>query len=265
MRHRTVGDYIRNWVEVWPTPDNPGPNDWWMLGSEVFGEDLDHGAFLDLTRLLTADPGFALSDIPVQFRDAGSSAYAGRYTAMPLFLTTFNLLYRRDIFEQYSPVRTGHRASHNSSSMSGRQGVAGTPGSAVVMDRSTGRMGPCTREACPSAKESPDPRTGGSRLVNQVVPVDGISFGINRHAPVHRQAAAYAMLKIAPMRYSALDEKAWLNAGYNARDLKDFLAQFRTSFDADNVYYELRMPGTFQTYTLVQYLLYRYNANNYNP
>ncbi|KAG2481897.1 hypothetical protein HYH03_019141 [Edaphochlamys debaryana] len=400
MRHRTVGDYIRNWVEVWPTPDNPGPNDWWMLGSEVFGEDLDHGAFLDLTRLLTADPGFALSDIPVQFRDAGSSAYAGRYTAMPLFLTTFNLLYRRDIFEQYSlsvpatwdnaldiadkygrgalgpgqpdmgfcfesnpacgyaqamivyilasmvqlkgasdgayfdpvtmdPLYTSpamrealriygalrshsvpdstpcwavyqmlasgrclmlwtwsfnfkaSRASHNSSSMSGRQGVAGIPGSAVVMDRSTGRMGPCTREACPSAKEAPDPRTGGSRLVNQVVPVDGISFGINRHAPAHRQAAAYAMLsaftgakehfrmallpytEIAPMRYSALDEKAWLNAGYNARDLKDFLAQFRTSFDADNVYYELRMPGTFQTYTLVQYLLYRYNANNY--
>ncbi|KAG2481899.1 hypothetical protein HYH03_019143 [Edaphochlamys debaryana] len=42
-RNRTIGDYISNWVQMWPTPDNPGPNDWWMLGSEVFGEDLDHG------------------------------------------------------------------------------------------------------------------------------------------------------------------------------------------------------------------------------
>ncbi|KAG2489485.1 hypothetical protein HYH03_011938 [Edaphochlamys debaryana] len=368
MRHRTVGDYIQNWVEVWPTPDNPGPNDWWMLGSEVFGEDLDHGAFLDLTRLLTADPGFALSDIPVQFRDAGSSAYAGRYTAMPLFLTTFNLLYRRDIFEQYNlsvpatwddaldiadkygrgalgpgqpdmgfcfesnpacgyaqamivyilasmvqlkgasdgayfdPVtmdplytspamrealriygalRSHSRASHNSSSMSGRQRVAGTPGSAVVMDRSTGRMGPCTREACPSAKEESDPRTGGSRLVNKVVPVDGLAFGINRFSPPHRQGAAYAMLsaftapaehfraallpftEVSPIRYRELDAREWIIAGYNPADLDDFLAQHRISFDSENVYYELRIPGTFQTYTLVERVLRRYNANNY--
>ncbi|KAG2485581.1 hypothetical protein HYH03_015742 [Edaphochlamys debaryana] len=341
-KNRTVGEYISNWVEVWPTPEDPGPNDWWMLGSEVFGEDLDHGAFLDLTRLLTADPGFALSDIPVQFRAAGSSAYAGQYTAMPLWLTTYNLLYRRDIFEQYnlsvpatwddaldiadkygrgvlgpgqpdlgfcfeSNPACGSaqaiviyilasmvqlkgasdgawfdpRASHNSSSMSGRQGVAGTPGSAVVMDRNTGRMGPCTREACPSAKEEPDPRKGGSRLVNQVVPIDGAAFAINRHAPAHRQAAAYSMLsvftgakehlrvallpytEVTPIRYSELDPRSWQDAGYNPRDVRDFLADFTFSFKSENVYYELRIPGTFQIYTLVQYLLYRYNANNY--
>ncbi|KAG2481935.1 hypothetical protein HYH03_019112 [Edaphochlamys debaryana] len=101
-RNRTVGEYISNWVEAWPTASNPGPIDWWMLGSEVFGEDLDHGAFLDLTEILMGDESYGFSDIPVQFRDAGSSAYAGRYTSLPLVLTPYNLLYRRDIFEQYN-------------------------------------------------------------------------------------------------------------------------------------------------------------------
>ncbi|KXZ46691.1 hypothetical protein GPECTOR_41g655 [Gonium pectorale] len=67
---RTIAEYILNWVEVWPTPGTPGPNDYWMLGAEVFGEDIKHKAFVDLTRVLTFDPSYRLSEIPAHFRRA---------------------------------------------------------------------------------------------------------------------------------------------------------------------------------------------------
>ncbi|KAG2450079.1 hypothetical protein HYH02_000183, partial [Chlamydomonas schloesseri] len=389
-RARTMPEYIANWVEVWPRAGDPGPNDWWLLGGEVFAEDIGHGAFLDLTGLLSGDDSFRLADIPPQFRDAGSSAYAGRFSAMPLWLTTYQLLYRRDIFEarnmtppdtwaevlaiaeQYGNGKLGpgqpelafcfesnpacgyahaaviyilasmvqltgpshgawfdpdtleplyqgeafrealriygelrrhtvsddtacgavydglesgrclmtwgfsygfKRASHRTSAMRGRQGVEASPGSPVALDRRTGRLVPCTKELCPLAVAHNHPTTGESVLVNHVTPVDTVSFAINAFAPLYRQAASYAILhtfcgyanharnmlapesEIAPTRYSELDADTWINAGYDADDVAEFLEVYRADFDHTNTYYELRIPGVFDIYWVMQRLL----------
>ncbi|KAG2485587.1 hypothetical protein HYH03_015748 [Edaphochlamys debaryana] len=79
----------------------------------------------------------------------------------------------------------------------------------------------------------------------------------------HFRAALLPFTEVSPIRYRELDAREWIIAGYNPADLDDFLAQHRISFDSENVYYELRIPGTFQTYTLVERVLRRYNANNY--
>ncbi|KAG2442801.1 hypothetical protein HXX76_002880 [Chlamydomonas incerta] len=385
-RARTMAEYISAWVEVWPNATFVGPNDWWMIGGDVYGEDVNHGVFLETGRLLQQDPDYRVSDIPVAFRNAGTSAYAGRFSALPLWLTTYQLLYRRDIFEarNIAPPRTWDEAlaiaeqfgngklgpgqpdlafcfeskpacgyahaaviyilasmvqlngpshgawfdpdtleplyqgvafkealriyralrkhsvpddtpclevyrsiasgrclmmwgfaygfkaaSHNSSAMWGKQGVAASPGSTVALDRLTGRLQPCTKELCPFATPHVEPSTGRSVLVNVVTPIDTLNLAINAMSPVNRQAAAYVMLRnftrpqqhtrimlmpkteVVPMRYSQLDEKLWVNAGYHPSDVGDFLQTYRDSFASQNVYYELRIPGVFPIYWLL--------------
>ncbi|GIL96528.1 hypothetical protein Vretimale_2319 [Volvox reticuliferus] len=102
-RSRSIGEYIRSWLDVWPTPAIPGPHDYWFISAEVFGESIgSRDVFLDLTRLLINDADYRLTDIPAVFRDAGSAAYAGSYSALPLWLTSYQLLYRRDVFEAHN-------------------------------------------------------------------------------------------------------------------------------------------------------------------
>ncbi|GLC59635.1 hypothetical protein PLESTB_001516500 [Pleodorina starrii] len=370
VKSRTISEYVRNWLEVWPTAQNPGPNDFWFLSAEVFGEDIGRNTFVDLTGFLIDDESYRLTDIPAAFRSAGSSAFAGVYSALPLSFTSFHLLYRRDVFAKYGiavprtwdealavaekygrgalgpgqpdlgfcfesnpicgfahamfilmlgtqvqllgptqgtwfdpddlqPLYThptafrealrlflalkSHsvpdsnpcyavydmlasgrclmlwgfsfvfkRASHNSSAMWGRQGVAMTPGSAIVVERNNptstptptatttnatatptptptatatataSGLVPCTPALCPFAQLEPrvvptflgadssssntDSSNGTDNsssssgdgapllLVNRIVPIETGSFAINARAPMHRQAAAFAML-----------------------------------------------------------------------
>ncbi|KXZ46692.1 hypothetical protein GPECTOR_41g656 [Gonium pectorale] len=172
-------------------------------------------------------------------------------------------------------------ASHNSSAMRGKQGVAGTPGSTTVLDRRSGRLVPCDRELCPFAEVINDTLTGQQTLVNTILPIDSWAFAINAHAPPHRQAAAYAVLhtftgpeehmrvllmpttEVTPLRTSELDQAAWVAAGYADRDVADYLEFYQNSFQHSNTYYELRMPGVFQVYTLVHNSVIRWLSGNY--
>ncbi|PNH06030.1 Adenylate cyclase [Tetrabaena socialis] len=394
--------YAQNWVEQWPTADDPGPNDYWMVGAEAFGEDINRNAFLDLTAVAQIDPSYDISGIPVAFRDAGSSAYAGKYSSLPVWLTPYTLLYRRDVFsannftfpqtwddvlliadeytsrsrpgqpatafcfesnpdcgsanlmlvyilgsivqldgpssgtwfdpvtldplytteamrealriflalkshsisddtpcsDVYSMLASGQclmlwgfssafkaswsglscwalRAAFNTSSLRGRQGVAMTPGSTLVLDRSLGKLVSCTPTLCPNAKNVTDIRTGKRVLMNQIVPLDSAAYAINARAPVHRQAAAFAMLhtftgpeehmkallsptsEVTPLRYSELEAGRWIDAGYDPSDVRSYLEVLRESFDSPNVYYELRIPGVFDINNLLDTMLQR--------
>ncbi|GLI62352.1 hypothetical protein VaNZ11_004969 [Volvox africanus] len=98
FQSRTVQEYVSDRMPAWPSVENPGDVDFWMVGAEVFGEGIAHKAFVDLTFLLDREDHYNFSDIPPMWRSASSSAFAGSYTALPFMAMTWSLLYRRDIF-----------------------------------------------------------------------------------------------------------------------------------------------------------------------
>ncbi|KAG2441834.1 hypothetical protein HXX76_003442 [Chlamydomonas incerta] len=151
--------------------------------------------------------------------------------------------------------------------MHGNLGVLLMPGSSRVLDRSSGRLVPCTLELCPYATHVVRPsRPGEEVLVNKVNAFDTASMAINRYKPLHRQAAALRMLSftfgpigskafaLAPtseagvLRYSQLDLDDWLAAGYERSNTEAYLAETIKMFDFPNTFIELRFPGTFEVH-----------------
>ncbi|GIL58939.1 hypothetical protein Vafri_13943 [Volvox africanus] len=99
FQSRSVQEYVLDRMPAWPSAEEPGDLDYWMVGAEVFGEGIARKAFVDLTFLLDRENHYNFTDIPPAWRSASSSAFAGSYTALPLMAMTWPLLYRRDIFE----------------------------------------------------------------------------------------------------------------------------------------------------------------------
>ncbi|KAG2432597.1 hypothetical protein HXX76_008937 [Chlamydomonas incerta] len=145
----------------------------------------------------------------------------------------------------------------------GKLGIVPVPGSERVLDRSSGRLVPCTLERCPYATRVVRPSTGEEVLVNKVNVFDTASMAINRLKPLYRQAAALRMLSFVfgpagskaiamdptseagVIRYSQLDLNEWLAAGYERSNTESYLAETVKMLDFPNTFLELRFPGVF--------------------
>ncbi|EFJ46766.1 hypothetical protein VOLCADRAFT_92910 [Volvox carteri f. nagariensis] len=378
-KSRTISEYILSWLEVWPTVNDPGPNDYWLISAEVLGANIGRDVFVDLTGILVDDDGYRFVDIPTAFRDAGSSAYAGSYSALPLWLTSYQLLYRRDLFMSYniSVPRTWDEAlavadkygrgalgpdqpdlgfcfESNPGGFVGRENrraiARGDPGgvnrmASMGLDLTGAWWDICVGIAKTSLAvcgyahamfmyivgtmvqlEGPshgtwfdptnlDPLYGNPTVLKEALRLFlalkahsvpdttpcsvvydmleagrclmlwGFSFAFKRHegssgGRTDPWAAAYTFLheftgpeqhrrlmlqpktELMPIRTDELDEEIWVDAGYEQDDVREFLRVYRHDFLHDNVYYELRIPGVYETYTLIQNMLFKALAGN---
>lgn len=156
-------------------------------------------------------------------------------------------------------------------------GAVITPGSTEVIDRTTGKLVPCTSELCPYAVDG----------VNHapVASFGGWSGGISAGTSQEKKNAAYAFFSYVsqpaqsnvdvtigktgfnPYRTSQFtDLKPWLAAGLSEKAAKDYLGAIEASLNNPNMVLDLRVPQNQRYQQVVtdpilsQYLAGEYTA-----
>ncbi|MEW5319088.1 MAG: hypothetical protein WDW38_010259 [Sanguina aurantia] len=170
------------------------------------------------------------------------------------------------------PLSDAHSQAANSSLIvRSHLGVAQTPGSYSVLDRSSGLLSPCTVALCPWAKyENPALST---QLLNRApfTARGGWAVGVNARSTPDLQAAATAFLlylslpaqawenvlgplALSPFRMQQFTNLSmWASAGYDPTDTSNFLANSAVGLNHGNVVMDLRVRQASQIKAFYSY------------
>ncbi|MEW5301527.1 MAG: hypothetical protein WDW36_004384 [Sanguina aurantia] len=168
-------------------------------------------------------------------------------------------------------LRDVFQAANSSLTVRGQLGVAQTPGSYSVLDRSSGQLSPCTLALCPWAKyENPALST---QLLNRA-PFSargGWVVGVNARSTPDLQAAATAFLlylslpaqawgnvlgtlALSPFRTQHFTNLSmWSSAGYDPTDTSNFLANSAVGLNHGNVATDLQVRQASQLKAFYSY------------
>lgn len=153
----------------------------------------------------------------------------------------------------------------------GKLGVAMTPGSTHVLDRTTMKLVPCDEELCKSGgtfyddigwvNRSPYLAFGGwSCAVNNYtssrrkgLAMEFCAYASSRKSSIKRiaQNASMALPGPDPFRKSQLDVALWTKNGYNQRSVIEYFNTISAALESKNAVLDIRFPTSTDIYQLL--------------